>query len=57
MYFRGAAAIIIAYDITSKVTFASVEKWVKASPPNVVIAIVGNKCDLHEQRVCHAFNS
>ena len=55
MYYRGAAAAIVVYDITRKATFQTLKNWVKElrqlGPENIVIAIAGNKCDLEDQRV------
>jgi len=54
MYYRGAAAAIVVYDITRKSTFQTLKNWVKElrqlGPENIVIAIAGNKCDLEDQR-------
>merc|ERR1712010_423867 len=54
MYYRGAAAAIVVYDITRKATFQTLKNWVKElrqlGPENIVIAIAGNKCDLEDQR-------
>ena len=54
MYYRGAAAAIVVYDITRKKSFDTLRNWVnelkQLGPENIVIAIAGNKCDLEEQR-------
>lgn len=54
MYYRGAAAAIVTYDITRKNTFQTVKNWIKElktlGPENIVIAIAGNKADLGDQR-------
>ena len=54
MYYRGAAAAIVVYDITSEVTFKCMKSWVKEltqyGPQNIIIAVAGNKCDLEEAR-------
>lgn len=54
MYYRGAAAAIVVYDITLESSFESVKRWVKEleqlGPPDIVIAIAGNKLDLKDQR-------
>ena len=54
MYYRGAAAAIVVYDITRKASFATLKNWVKElkqlGPENIVIAIAGNKCDLDDAR-------
>ncbi|KAI5660582.1 hypothetical protein M9H77_29375 [Catharanthus roseus] len=50
MYYRGAAAAIVVYDITSMDTFVRAKKWVeelrRQGNPNMVMALVGNKIDL-----------
>ena len=50
MYYRGAAAAIVVYDVTNKDSFAGAKSWVKElqrrGDPNVVIALAGNKADL-----------
>lgn len=54
MYYRGAAAAIVVYDITSRPSFVRAKLWVKElqrqGNPNIVIALSGNKLDLAEQR-------
>ncbi|XP_055804036.1 ras-related protein RHN1 isoform X1 [Solanum dulcamara] len=54
MYYRGAAAAIIVYDITSADSFARAKKWVqelqKQGNPNMVMALAGNKADLEDKR-------
>merc|ERR1711907_163727 len=50
MYYRGAAAAIIVYDITNRESFHRANQWVKElqrqANANIVIAIAGNKLDL-----------
>ncbi|XP_006818266.1 ras-related protein Rab-22A-like [Saccoglossus kowalevskii] len=54
MYYRGAAAAIIVYDITRESSFSAVKMWVREleqyGPGDVVLAIAGNKADLVDQR-------
>jgi small GTP-binding protein len=54
MYYRGAAAAIVVYDITKKDSFNGAKSWVKElqrrGDPNVVIALAGNKCDMEGKR-------
>lgn len=54
MYYKGAAAAIVVYDITNEKTFRTLQDWVaelKAQgPENIVIAVAGNKSDLSDQR-------
>jgi len=55
MYYRGAEAAIIVYDITSFESFEGAKKWVfelkSYGQPNVVIALAANKSDLGDYRV------
>lgn len=52
MYYRGAAAILVVYDITSVETFERAKLWVKelSAQESAVITLVGNKVDLEEER-------
>ncbi|XP_043812246.1 ras-related protein RHN1 isoform X2 [Manihot esculenta] len=54
MYYRGAAAAIVMYDISSMDTFIRAKKWVqelqRQGNPNLVIALVANKSDLDSKR-------
>ncbi|XP_073142627.1 ras-related protein RABF2a-like [Henckelia pumila] len=54
MYYRGAAAAIIVYDITNQASFDRAKKWVHElqaqGNPNMVMALTGNKVDLLEAR-------
>ncbi|XP_077253375.1 ras-related protein RABF2b-like [Tasmannia lanceolata] len=54
MYYRGAAAAITVYDITSPASFARAKKWVQElkaqGNPSMVMALAGNKADLLEAR-------
>ncbi|CAH2224300.1 ras-related Rab-5B [Pelobates cultripes] len=55
MYYRGAQAAIVVYDITNQETFARAKTWVKElqrqASPNIVIALSGNKADLTNKRM------
>ena len=52
MYYRGATAAIIVYDVTNEESFKGAKFWVeelrRCGKPNVVIILVGNKYDLLE---------
>jgi GTPase SAR1 family protein len=54
MYYRGASAAIVVYDITNPDSFTGAKGWVKElqrrGDPNVVIALAGNKADLDARR-------
>ncbi|CAL9690474.1 unnamed protein product [Knipowitschia caucasica] len=55
MYYRGAQAAIVVFDITKPDTFERAKAWVKElqrqASPNIVIALAGNKADLSEKRL------
>ncbi len=51
MYYRGPAAAMIVFDLTSKESFEGAKTWVTelqgvSSPDSLVIALCGNKADL-----------
>lgn len=54
MYYRGAQAAIVVYDISNKETFQKAQTWIKElqrqANPNIVIALAGNKLDLANKR-------
>lgn len=54
MYYRGASAAVIVYDITNPDSFTGAKSWVKElqrrGDPNVVIALAGNKADMESRR-------
>jgi len=54
MYYRGAQAAIVVYDITNQDSFVRAKNWVKElqrqGNPDIVIALAGNKVDLEEER-------
>ncbi|KAK9833483.1 hypothetical protein WJX84_003234 [Apatococcus fuscideae] len=54
LYYRGAGAAVVMYDITSAETFTKAKYWVtelqKNAPDNLVIVLAGNKSDLAEAR-------
>ncbi len=53
MYYRGAHAALVVYDICKHDSFERAKRWVgellRNAAPNIVIALVGNKTDLGEQ--------
>ncbi|KAH8352029.1 hypothetical protein KR084_001377 [Drosophila pseudotakahashii] len=55
MYYRGAQAAIVVYDIQNQDSFQRAKTWVKElhkqASPNIVIALAGNKADLSNIRV------
>jgi len=54
MYYRGAKAAIVVYDITSKQSFERAKAWVaelqQSGSSDMVVALTGNKADLSSQR-------
>ena len=53
-YYKGAKGAFVVYDITRKGSFESVERWVNdllsSGDKKITILLIGNKCDLEEQR-------
>lgn len=54
LYYRGASAAAVVYDITSPESFRKAKFWVQElqrhASPGIVIALVGNKSDLAADR-------
>ena len=54
MYYRGAQAAIVVFDITSTESFDKAKVWVnelqRQGSPNIIIALAGNKSDLAQKR-------
>lgn len=50
MYYRGAKAAILVFDLTNEDTFHRVVSWLKDlkahADPDIIICLAGNKCDL-----------
>uniref|UniRef100_A0A7S3K5P5 Uncharacterized protein n=1 Tax=Aureoumbra lagunensis TaxID=44058 RepID=A0A7S3K5P5_9STRA len=55
MYYRNALAAVLVFDITSIDSFDRLKKWVyelrDKGPSDLVLAVAGNKCDLHAARM------
>jgi len=53
-YYKGSHGCFIVYDIANEESFDNVDKWyseaVKTTSENVSIILIGNKCDLEDQR-------
>ncbi|XP_013381633.1 ras-related protein Rab-3 isoform X2 [Lingula anatina] len=53
-YYRGAMGFILMYDVTNEESFNAVQDWctqIKTHAwPNTSVILVGNKCDLEDQR-------
>lgn len=54
MYYRGANAAVIVFDITEKESLNTAKDWVaelqRSLQDEIIISIVGNKIDLEEER-------
>uniref|UniRef100_A0A7S2XQZ2 Uncharacterized protein n=2 Tax=Attheya septentrionalis TaxID=420275 RepID=A0A7S2XQZ2_9STRA len=54
MYYRGAGAAVVVFDIVNRVSFDTMQKWVDElrinGPSDIILAICGNKCDLSSER-------
>ena len=53
MYYRGAKAAVIVYDITDEETFKGAKTWtseIQKNGENCLIVLVGNKVDLTNHR-------
>jgi len=54
MYYRGANAAILVYDITSAKSFDRLKEWAEElmtkGPENILLAVAGNKSDLDGKR-------
>ncbi|CRG93323.1 ras-related protein Rab-5C, putative [Plasmodium gallinaceum] len=55
MYYRGASAAVIVYDITNKKSFEGAKGWINelksVHSNDIIIALAGNKNDLEDSRV------
>ncbi|KAJ5074789.1 ras-related protein rab-5a [Anaeramoeba ignava] len=55
MYYKGASAAVVVFDITQFKSFERSKVWISElknnGPSNIVIALVGNKQDLEHKRV------
>jgi small GTP-binding protein len=53
-FYRGSVLAILVYAINDINSFNSIENWIKQlktfSSPDIKIFLIGNKCDLNEQR-------
>lgn len=53
-YYRGAVGAMLVYDISKRLTFDHVSRWLEElrnhADKNIVIMLVGNKCDLSTLR-------
>jgi Ras-related protein Rab-14 len=53
-YYRASAGALLVFDVTRRSTFAHVGSWLAdaraSTNPHTTMMLVGNKCDLEEQR-------
>ncbi|CAE6499652.1 unnamed protein product [Rhizoctonia solani] len=53
-YYRGAAACLLVYDITSRASFLNLSRWLAdaraLASPQLIAVLVGNKTDREEER-------
>lgn len=53
-YYRGAAGILVVYDVTRADTFTHVNDWLadarSLASPGIAVCVVGNKADLKAER-------
>ncbi|KAH8952018.1 hypothetical protein BDL97_09G062300, partial [Sphagnum fallax] len=53
-YYKGAAGVLLVYDITRKRTFNHLASWLEDARQhansNITIMLIGNKCDLAHRR-------
>ena len=53
MYFKGAEAALVVYDMTHEKSFAKAQKWVKelrdSEDNDVITYLVGNKCECTDE--------
>lgn len=54
LYFRGAGAALLIYDVTKLHSYQTLQRWVRElkhiGPDNVLLTICGNKSDLDRER-------
>ena len=62
MYYRGAKAAILVFDLTNEETFHRVITWLRDlkahADPNVVVCLAGNKCDMtptFDSSICESY--
>ena len=54
LYYKGKNGIVVVYDITNRQSFDDINFWLneieKIANKNTVLLLVGNKCDLEDER-------
>lgn len=55
LYYRNAKAALVVYDISSEKSLQRAKEWIaelqQSAEPDIIITLIGNKCDLEDQRV------
>ena len=53
-YYKNSACALIVYDITNRISFENLSNWIddckNSSPKTVFLVLIGNKCDLENNR-------
>ena len=53
-YIKDSAVAIVCYDVTSRESFTSVDKWIEDAralrDDDVLLILAGNKCDMEDRR-------
>jgi Ras-related protein Rab-2A len=56
-YYRGASGALLVYDVSRRETFEHLGRWLEEArqnaSANMVIMLIGNKCDLDRRAVSH----
>lgn len=55
----GLCCLLLVYDITKRSTFLSIQRWIEEvrryTASNVLLILIGNKCDLESAREVSAY--
>lgn len=55
LYYKNAKGAIVVFDVTIEKSLQRAKEWISElnqnAEPDIVIALVGNKCDLESERV------
>lgn len=44
-YYRGAAAVVLVYDVTDRKSFDELKGWMRGMDTDCILALIGNKAD------------
>ena len=54
-FYKQSQGVLLVYDVTDKESFSNITKWVNSiyehADSNVVKYLIGNKCDMNDERV------